>query len=125
VSCALVVCALVTGTARAAVAPSTPQSRLFNVWLDMRLVTIFYPHTTSATLLSNLAKVAAQLHQPLPPIRFGETANDARRSRVGAVMIKRHPPRDTWILFTRSRSEVWRLVDDAQGRLKVARVTTS
>jgi hypothetical protein len=76
------------------VAPSTPQSRLLSVWLDLRLVTIFYPRTTTATLLSNLGKVAGQLCQPLPPIRFGESARDARRSRVGAVMIKRHPPRD-------------------------------
>jgi len=106
-------------------APSTPQSRLLNAWLDLRLVRIFYPDTTGETLLPNLAKVAGQLGQPLPSIRFGESAQDVRRFRIGAVMIKRHPPRDTLILFTRARSVVWRLVDDAQGPLRLVRVAPS
>jgi hypothetical protein len=58
----------------------------------------------------------------LPPIRFGETAWDVRRFRIGAVMIKQHLPPETWILFTRTRSQVWKLIDDAQGRLKLVRV---
>ena len=60
--------------------------------------------------------------QPLPPIRFGETAWDVRRFRIGAVMIKQHLPPETWILFTRTRPQVWKLIDDAQGRLKLVRV---
>ena len=69
-----------------------------------------------------LRRLRRQLGQPLPPIRFGESAQDVRRFRIGAVMIKRHPPPDTLILFTRARSVVWRLVDDAHGRLKIVRV---
>ncbi|MDQ2914994.1 MAG: hypothetical protein M3T56_17340 [Chloroflexota bacterium] len=45
-----------------------------------------------------------------------------RRFHIGAVMIKRHPPPDTWILFTRTRSHVWKLIDDPQGRLKLVRI---
>lgn len=120
--CAAVACLASAGSAQGASAPSTPQSRLLNTWLDLHLVGLFYPETTSETLLPNLAKVAEQLGQPLPPIRFGETAQDARRFRVGAVMIKQHPPPDTWILFARSRSQVWKLIDDAQGHLKLVRV---
>jgi len=106
-------------------APSTPQSRLLNAWLDLRLVGIFYPDTTGEMLLPNLAKLAGQLGQPLPSIRFGESAQDVRRFRIGAVMIKRHPPPDTLILFTRARSVVWRLVDDAQSPLRLVRVAPS
>jgi hypothetical protein len=98
---------------------------LFSVWLDLRLVAIFYPHTNAATLLPNLAKVADQLRQPLPTIVFGETANDLWSSDADAVMIKRDPPPNTWILFARSSAQVWRLVDDAQGVLKVQRVASS
>lgn len=124
VSCGLGLCLLAAVRANAAATPSTPQSRLLNTWLDLHLVGIFYPDTTGETLLTNLAKVAEQLGQPLPPIRFGETARDVRRFRVGTVMIKQHPPPDTWILFTRSRSQVWKLIDDPQGRLKLVRVAT-
>jgi hypothetical protein len=120
--CAVVTCLAAASTAHGAAAPNTPQSRLLNTWLDLHLVGIFYPDTNGDTLISNLAKVAGQLGQPLPPIRFGETAQDVRRFRIGAVMIKQHPPPDTWILFTRSRSQVWKLIDDAQGRLKLVRV---
>ena len=109
-------------SAESAQAPITPEVRLLNVWLDLRLVSIFYPETTSETLVPNLAKVAGQLNHPLPPIRFGETAADMRKFRVGAVMIKRNPPPETWILFTRSRTHVWRLMDDADGRLTVVRL---
>ncbi len=109
--CAVAACFAVAGTAHGSAAPSTPQSRLLNTWLDLHLVGIFYPDTTGDTLLPNLAKVAGQLGQPLPPIRFGETAGDVRRFRIGAVMIKQHPPPETWILFTRPRSQVWKLID--------------
>jgi hypothetical protein len=121
--CALAI-ALITaaGAAPAAPRPSTPQSRLFSVWLDMRLVAIFYPHTNAATLLPNLTKVALQLRQPLPTLLFGETARDIWASDEGAVMIKRDPPPNTWILFTRSKVQVWKLVDDAHGALTVSRV---
>jgi hypothetical protein len=98
---------------------------LFNVWLDMRLVAIFYPETTGATLLSNLALVANELHQPLPAISFGETVHDMLGSSVGGVMIVRHPPANTWVLFTRSAVHVWRLIDDPQGNLKLQRVASS
>ena len=120
--CAAITFLAVAGAARGAAPPATPQSRLLNTWLDLRLVELFYPDTTGDALLSNLAKVAGQLGQPLPPIRFGETAQDMLKFRSGAVMIKQHPPADTWILFTRSRANVWRLTDDAQGRLKLVRV---
>lgn len=122
VSCVAATCLVVAGTAHGSAAQSTPQSRLLNTWLDLHLVGIFYPDTTGDTLLPNLAQVAEQLGQPLPPIRFGESAQDVRRFRVGAVMIKQHPPPETWVLFTRSRSHVWKLIDDAQGRLKLVRV---
>jgi len=39
-------------------------------------------------------------------------------------MIKQHLPPETWILFTRTRSQVWKLIDDAQGRLKLVRVAS-
>jgi hypothetical protein len=123
-SCVLGLCVLACGVARAAGPPSTPQSRLLNVWLDLRLVALFYPDTSHETLLANLAKVAGQLGQPLPPIRFGETARDARKLRMGAVLIKQHPPPDTLVLFTRGRSVIWRLVDDAEGRLKLVRISS-
>jgi hypothetical protein len=122
--CAVATCLFAAGIAHGSAAPSTPQSRLLNTWLDLRLVGIFYPDTSGGTLLSNLGKVARQLGQPLPPIRFGETAQDMRRFRIGAVMIKQHPPPETWILFTRSPSHVWKLIDDAQGHLKLVRVVS-
>lgn len=124
VSCGLGVLLFAAGFAQAAGSPSTPQSRLLNVWLDLHLVALFYPDTTGQTLLANLTKVADQLGQPLPPIRFGETARDARKFRMGSVLIKQHPPPDTLVLFTRGHSVVWRLVDDAQGRLKLVRVAS-
>jgi hypothetical protein len=122
VLCAAAACLIAAGAAHGAASPNTPQSRLLNTWLDLHLVGLFYPDTNADTLLPNLAKVAKQLGQPLPPIRFGETVRDVRRFRLGAVMIKRHPPPDTWILFTRSRSQVWKLIDDAQGRLRLVQV---
>ena len=121
--CASSLCVAAGGTAHAA-PPSTPESRLLSVWLDLQLVAIFYPDTTAETLLPNLGKVAAQLGQPLPPIRFGETVRDAHKHPIGAVMIKQHPPPDTWILYTRSRSHVWKLIDDPQGRLQLMRLAS-
>ena len=121
-ACAVAVCLCAGTVAEAAAPPRTPESRLLDVWLDLRLLELFYPETTAETLLPNLAEVARQLNQQETPIRFGESARDARKFRVGAVMIKRHPPAETWILYTRSRSHVWKLVDDAQGRLTVVRM---
>ncbi len=60
------VCIFAAGTAQAAAAPSRPQSRLLNTWLDLRLVGIFYPDTIGETLLPNLAKVAGAARSPLP-----------------------------------------------------------
>jgi hypothetical protein len=51
-----------------------------------------------------------------PTMPYAKAATATQR------MIKQHPPPDTWILFTRSRSQVWKLIDDAQGRLKLVRV---
>jgi predicted nucleic acid-binding protein len=121
VCCAVVLPSLGVGAARAA-SPRTPETRLLDIWLDLRLLDVFYPDTTAETFAANLTAIAKQLGQAPTPIRFGETAQDARRFRVGAVMIKQHPPPDTWILFTRSRSHVWKLVDDAHGDLTLARV---
>lgn len=42
----------------------------------VRLTCVDYPDTNVDTLLPNLAKVAKQLSQPLPPIRFGEPVRE-------------------------------------------------
>lgn len=110
--------------ATASSAPSTPQSRLLNVWLDLSLLGIFYPDTTPETFLPNLKKIAGQLNQPLPPIHFGESPRDSLKFHVGAVVIKHHPPRDTFILYTRSRTQVWELIDGPTNQLRIFRVAS-
>jgi hypothetical protein len=92
---------------------------MLDVWLDLRLLAIFYPDTTSATFFPNLRKVAAQLNQRLSPLRFGESPRDALRFRVGVVVIRKNPPAETWILYSRSRARVWELIDDPAGHLRI------
>ena len=109
-------------TAGTRAAPSTPQSRLLDVWLDLNLLAIFYPETTPRTFLPNLTKIARQLNKTLPPIRFGESARESMKFRVGSVVIRRNPPRETIVLFTRSRTRVWELLDGPTGQLRIFRV---
>lgn len=104
-------------------APQTPTSRMLDVWLDLRLLAIFYPETTPKTFVPNLRKIAAQLNQGLSPIRLGDSPRDVLRFRVGVVMIKRNPPAETWILYSRSRPQVWQLIDDPAGHLRIRRIT--
>lgn len=108
--------------ARAAAPPQTPESRMLDVWLDLRLLAVFYPETTAETFLPNLKKVAGQLNQHLAPVRFGNAPRDALRFKSGTVVIARNPPPDTWILYTRAGPRVWELFDDPTGRLRIRRV---
>jgi hypothetical protein len=120
----IVVAASLFGAAVAPVraAPQTPESRLLTVWLDLSLLGIFYPDTTAKTFLPNLRKIARQLNQTLPRLHFGEAPRDSFRFRSGAVVIKRHPPKSTWILYTRARNSVWMLVDGPAGAMRITRV---
>ena len=106
--------------AAAAASPVTPQSRLYDVWLDLRLVGIFYPKTTAKSLPGNLRRVARQLNQPQIPIFFGEQPSDALRFPATAVVIKRHPPKRTLVLYARAGPVVWSLVDDATGHVTLS-----
>ncbi len=103
-------------------AETTAQSRLLYVWLDLRLVEIFYPSTTAATLPENLGKLARQLNQPPILTQFGERPRDTFRFAANAVVIKQHPPKDTWILFSRDAVRIWRLVDDPAGHMTLLRI---
>jgi hypothetical protein len=103
----------------AAPPPQTPKSRMLDVWLDLRLLAIFYPETTPGTFFPNLRKVAAQLNQRLSPLRFGDSPRDVLRFRVGVVVIRRNPPAETWVLYSRSPNRVWELIDDPSGRLRI------
>ena len=105
--------------AEAVPAPQTPKSRLLDVWLDLRLMAIFYPDTTSKTFVANLKKISSQLNQRLSPVRLADTAHDVLRFKVGTVVIMRRPPPDTWILYSRSRSQAWELIDDPVGHLRI------
>jgi len=102
--------------------PTTPQSRLLDVWLDLNLLDIFYPETTPATFMRNLKKVARQLNQSLHRVKFGESPRDTLRAPAGTVVIKRHPPKETFILYTRSRTQVWELLDSPARPMRIFRV---
>lgn len=106
----------------AGASPATPQSRLYDVWLDLQLVAIFYPTTTARSLPGNLHRVARQLNQPPIPIFFGEQPSDALRFPPIAVVIKRHPPKRTLVLYARTGAVVWSLVDDPKGHLTLSRL---
>ena len=116
--------ALLAAAPAEAARPSTPETRLLNVWLDLRLLAIFYPDTTPATFQANLRKVARQLNQDLPPVRVGNGPRDTFRLPPRTVVISRNAPPETWILYTRSGRQVWRLLDDREGRLSVGRIPT-
>ena len=47
--------------------------------------------------------------------------NNSGKSNI-LRLVHSHMGEQTWVLFTRSRSHVWKLIDDAQGRLKLVRV---
>jgi len=108
--------------AATAASPTTPQSRLYDVWLDLRLVAVFYPKTTAKSLPGNLRRVARQLNQPPIPIFFGEHPSDALRFPTTAVVIKRHPPKRTLVLYARAGPVVWSLVDDPTGHVTLSRL---
>ena len=99
---------------------ATPQGSLYDVWLDLRLVWIFYPKTTALSLPENLRKVARQLQQRRTAIYFGERPADTLRFPAGAVVIARHPPAQTFVLYARDGRTVWMLVDDPAGRVKLS-----
>jgi len=121
--CALLAVSLLAAPlAQASSRPATPQSRLLDVWLDLNLIGIFYPETTPKTFLRNLNRIARQLNQQLHPIRFGESPRDTLKAPAGAVVIKRHPPKETFVLFTRSRTQVWELLDGPADRMRIFRV---
>ena len=120
----LVTAALLTATSafglgQTRTKPTTPQGSLYDVWLDLRLG-IFYPETNSLTLPDNLRKVARQLQQRQTAIYFGERPADALRFPAGAVVIKRHPPPQTFVLYARDGHTIWMLIDDPGGHVKLS-----
>ncbi len=115
----LVLCAfavLAPAAARATPYQHDARVRMLDAWLDIQLVSIFYPDTDPTTLAANLQLVAQQLGQPPLMIRHGAHPADAYRFSVHAVVIQSGAPATTLILFARSdRGAVWRLTDAGDG----------
>ena len=120
VTAALLTATSAFGLGQARTKPATPQGSLYDVWLDLRLVGIFYPKTNALSLPANLRKVARQLKQRRTAIYFGERPADTLRFPAGAVVIKRHPPAQTFVLYARDGHTVWMLVDDPAGHVKLS-----